>query len=506
MTSRVETLSSVRRLATGSLWNGLSRILSLLIAFVTTPILLQHLGIERWGLFALMLAVCGSFGILDLGVSAALTRALAERIGTSRERDAAPLMLVAFVVLATSGIAGAVVAYSLVPMGVDHVLNVPPYLHGEAITAFHVLAAAGPLIVLNGGLWGVLAAYQRFGLANLINLPFSLLYYVGPLFAVWVRADLVSVTLALVAVRGAQTLVYLAAIWRVVPDLHSRTRLDFSLLRGLLVSGAWMTISNTLVSVIMQADRMIVAMMLSLTATSYYSAPLDLALRFIVIPISIATAFFPAVATSYSTMPARSGALLRVGSLTTILAIWPLCMLMVSFPRELLTLWLGPDFATASYTVLLTLGLGTFVACVSVLPSSFTDAIGRPDVGAKILLAQAFLFPPVIIVLVNLFGIEGAAIAWTSRCIISLVARLWVCVSLCPQLKSVIRSLAYTATIGTAVLIMYSLIGPLGIRLIAIAITAPAVLLLAAASLLESSEIAMLYQTTQRLFVRTAAE
>src|SRR5580692_5907084 len=155
MTSRVESLSSVRRLARGSLWNVLGRVFSLVIAFVATPILLHHLGIERWGLFTLSLAVCGTFGILDLGVSAALTRALAERIGTSQERDAASLVLIAFIVLSISGFVGAAVGYSLVPLAVDHMLNVPPYLRDETILAFHVLAAAGPLIVLNAGMWGV---------------------------------------------------------------------------------------------------------------------------------------------------------------------------------------------------------------------------------------------------------------------------------------------------------------------------------------------------------------
>jgi O-antigen/teichoic acid export membrane protein len=506
MTSRVESLSSVRRLARGSLWNVLGRVFSLVIAFVATPILLHHLGIERWGLFTLSLAVCGTFGILDLGVSAALTRALAERIGTSQERDAASLVLIAFIVLSISGFVGAAVAYSLVPLAVDHMLNVPPYLRDETILAFHVLAAAGPLIVLNAGMWGVLAAYQRFGLANIVNLPISLLYYIGPMLALALRADLVSVTIALVAVRGAQTLIYLLLLWRAVPDLLCRPRLKFSLLRGLVAISLWMTISNTLSSLIMQVDRLIVAGMLTLAATSYYSAPLDLVLRFIVIPIAISTAFFPAVATSYRTMPARSGALLRIGSLTTILAVWPPCLLVVSFPQELLTLWLGPEVAAASHTVLLILGIGTFVACASVLPGTFTDAIGRPDIGAKILLVQAVLFPPIIIVLVRQFGIEGAALAWTARCVISIAVRLWVCIRLCPQLDRVIRPLAWTLALGTAALAIYPLISPASLRLTAIILTAPVILIISVASLMEIPEMLRVYQYTQGWFGRVAPE
>ena len=147
--------------------------------------------------------------------------------------------------------------------------------------------------------------------------------------------------------------------------------------------------------------------------TSHYSAPLDLVLRLIVVPIAISTAFFPAVATGYRTMPLRSAALLRIGSLTIMLAVWPVCVLIVAFPHQLLTLWLGADFASASRVVLLTLGLGAYLACVSVLPATFTDAIGRPDVGAKILLVQSVLYPSAIIFMIGWYGIEGAAVAWT---------------------------------------------------------------------------------------------
>jgi O-antigen/teichoic acid export membrane protein len=505
MNSRTERFSSIRMLANGSAWNGFGRVFSLLIALIATPLLLHQLGIERWGLFALILAICSTFGILDLGISAALTRALAERIGTPDERKAGRLVVMAFVLLTISGVLGGAAAYSLTPLGVDHMLNVPAYLRGETIAAFHVLAAGIPLIVLNAGMWGVLAAYQRFGLANVINLPISILYYVGPLIALEFHADLVGVTISLVAVRGAQCLVYLALICRTLPELDWSFEFDASLLRGLLSISAWMTLSNTLASLIMQVDRLIVAARLTLTETSYYSAPLDLVLRLIVVPIAIATAFFPAVATSYRTMPARSGALLRIGSLAVTAIVWPVCVLLVAFPHELLALWLGREIAGASQYVLLILGLGTYVACMSVLPSTFTDAIGRPDIGAKIMLVQALIFPGAIIVMIGWLGIEGAAVAWTVRCIISLAVRLWVCRKLCPQLAPVIRSLGWVSLIGTIALAGYPFIGSIPLRVMAIAATAPAVMLLSVIALTTTAEVQQVTMLVQRWFVRSAS-
>ena len=48
-----------RRLVSGIIWNGLGRGLPLLLALVITPFLVGALGVERWGLFTLALALIG---------------------------------------------------------------------------------------------------------------------------------------------------------------------------------------------------------------------------------------------------------------------------------------------------------------------------------------------------------------------------------------------------------------------------------------------------------------
>ena len=162
MTISINSLSSVRSLLSGILWNGFGRVLPIAVAMVATPFLLHRLGVDRWALFTLALSIAGSFGILDLGVSAALTRALAERIGTPAEDDAAPLVVAALVMLTLIGCTGATVGFIYAPRVVDHLLTVPPELRAEATGAFRLLAVSAPIIVINSAFWGVLAAYQKW--------------------------------------------------------------------------------------------------------------------------------------------------------------------------------------------------------------------------------------------------------------------------------------------------------------------------------------------------------
>jgi len=198
---RLARLSSVGGFARGAVWNALGRGLPILVAIAVTPVLIGQLGVDRWGLFSLALGVLGTFGILDLGVSAALTRALAERIGTPEEAKAPTLAATAFaLVLALSG-AGAVGGFLGAPWCVDRLLHVPADLRPDTVMAFRLLALSAPLVVLGAALWGVLAAYQRFRAANLTGIPLAAMYYLGPMLVLALHVSLTAAVLAIVVVR-----------------------------------------------------------------------------------------------------------------------------------------------------------------------------------------------------------------------------------------------------------------------------------------------------------------
>ena len=208
MADSAEQRASGGRLLSGTLWNAAGRGLPLLLALALTPVLVHQMGIERWGLFTLALALVGVFGVFDLGLGAALTRALAARLGAGEGLSSTELASAALTALALVGAGIAAVAFLFVPFLVQRLLNTPPELQAEATTAFRLLCLATPMVVLNGALWGTLAAYQRFRAANLVTIPVSTFYYLGPVLVLFVWHSLVGVILVLLAARLANTLCY----------------------------------------------------------------------------------------------------------------------------------------------------------------------------------------------------------------------------------------------------------------------------------------------------------
>ena len=453
MADPAESRTRGRTMVAGVVWNGLGRGIPLLLALVLTPILIHQLGLDRWGLFTLALAMVGVFGVFDFGVGQALTRAISERIGTGRGEEAASLVEAALGTLIGISMVVALGLWLFVPVLVERMLQVPPGLREQAIGAMRVLAAAAPLVVLNAALWGVLAAYQRFRAANLVTIPVNLFYYLGPVLVLLVWDSLVGVMLTLVACRLASTLSYLWLIRPLVPGLGLRWP-RFRLVLPLLKLGGWMTFSGLMTQALLYADRFLIGSLLGLSAVAFYATPLDLVLRAWILPVAVAQTLLPAFASSFAAAPGPTAALLRRGALLVMLMVFPACLVLVGGAREILWLWLGQGFAEGSARVLQWLGCGIFFSCVAFAPASLLDAIGRPDATAKFAAVQAVIFIPLAALLIHLIGIEGAAMAWTARAATDCAGKFALAARLYPPAADSARRLALPLATGGAGLLL----------------------------------------------------
>jgi O-antigen/teichoic acid export membrane protein len=430
-----------RSMVAGVAWNAAGRGLPLLLALALTPVLIGQLGTERWGLFTLALAMVGVFGVFDLGVGQALTRALAERIGAGRASEGAELAGAALALLLGVSFAAAAALWWFVPALVERVLLVPPALRDQAIGGLRVLTAAAPLVVVNAALWGVLAAHRRFREANLVTIPVSIFYYLGPVLVLLVWDSLTAVMLALVACRLANTLSYLWLASPLLPGLFRRPP-RFAAALPLVRMGGWMTVSGVVTQALVYADRFLIGALLSLAAVAYYATPLDLVLRAWVLPVAVAQTMLPAIAASFAAEPRKAAAMLRRGALLIAALVLPACLLLVGGAREILWLWLGCEFAENGAGVLRILGVGIFFSCMAFAPTSLLDAVGRPDAVALLSLAEAAVFLPLCAALLLLAGIEGAAVAWALRAAVDCGAKLALAARLFPPAAGAARRLA----------------------------------------------------------------
>ena len=444
-------VADTRTVAISTLWNLLGRAGPIVVAVLATPALVHALGDSRWGVFTIALSLIGIFGIFDFGLGRALTRTIAERLAAGETARAASTVITGAIVLTGLGVAGAAIAAGLARYWVLNVLQTEPGLQTEVLDALYILCASAPLVLLNAAMWGVIAAYQQFRVANLINIPIMIMYYVGPLGLLYVWNSLTGVMLVLLACRLAMTVGYGAVCLRQMPGLL-RARPDLGDLPLLLRVGGWMTISNLAFPVLMYGDRFVIASVLSVADAGYYATSFDLVARLSIISIAVMGSAFPAFAGSFRSNPANTVAVFRRSIVAIALLLFPGCLLLSAFSAPLLGLWLGAQFAQHGAIVLVWLSFGILLTCLDGVVSGLIDGIGRPDVNAKFSMAEIVLYCPVLVFLLGRFGIEGAAIAYALRCAADLAVRLWLIGRLYPPAVRAVRTLSPVIASGCVLL------------------------------------------------------
>ena len=401
---------SGRQLARNTALNAAGQLLPLVLAVAVLPYVLHGLGTDRFAVLTLAWTIIGYFGFLDLGLGRATTRFVAALLGADRHAGINRVVWSSLAIQCALGVAGAAVIAGLAPIIARDVLRIAdPVILAETETTLRVVALGLPLVLLSGTFSGVVEAYQRFDLVNLVRVPSSLATLAVPAAGVLLSASLPSIVIGILVARACALLCFAALATRLADGLrpvrpHRRT------LRRLLGFGGWLTVSLIAVPILTYAERLLIGGLRSLTDLAYYAVPFEIVARTAVIPSAVALTLFPAF--SYAQ---RSGArideLFRRPLKLLFLLQWPLLLILWLFPAEILDAWMGAEVAAAGAAVLRLLALAFFLNAFSQVALAGIQGLGRPDLKAKLDMFEVPFFVLLAALLIPRFGITGAAAA-----------------------------------------------------------------------------------------------
>jgi len=451
------TLLSGRLLARNTLWNLVGNGAPVIVAVFSMPILIRGLGKDRFGVLALAWALIGYAGLFDLGVGRALTQLVAKKLGCGEEREVPSLAWTSLLLMLLLGVLGAVVVMVISPWLVQHALKVPGALQVETLRSFNLLALSLPVVITTTGLRGLLEAHQRFALANALRIPMGVFTFVGPLLVLPFSRTLVPVIAVLVLGRVLGCAGHLWACFRVMPALRREASFDWSSIPPLLSFGGWMTVNNVVGPLMLYVDRFVIGSILSIAAVAYYTAPVDIVLRLVIIPSAVVGVLFPAFATSLHREPDRSALLLARGLKYVFLAMFPVVLFLVSFAHETLRLWLGPAFEHEGAVVLSLAAAGIFVNSLSTVPFVLIQSAGRPDLTAWLLVAELPVYSVLLWSMTRWKGIDGTAMAWAIRLLGEAACVFFLSYRLLPHKPKLLLGLCTALTAGLGILYLATL-------------------------------------------------
>lgn len=368
-----------------ALWLFGTQLVALLVTFVATPIQLDSMGPERYGVVVVLSVGAGYAGLLDLGVAWAVMRYVPWYRERGDDRSAQRIVGGAVVVAAAIGVLGGALVFALAaPLA--GLLDVSSGTADETTRAVRIAALLVPIVLLMSVCSGLGRAVGMFPLVGLVSAG-----QVAALNVVWAvvggsHEDVLKILLAQVVI-GSVAIAGSAAVIAARRSWVRRIRLPRrSNLRELLTFGWKTSAGQAGIGLVTAADKPVLGSLMPVAALTAYAIPFSLASRIGLISSSVSSAVFPPLVAALARDDAAEFARLRqrafavVGTISGVLA-----LNCVFAGRPLLEWWLGAEAAADSWVPLAVLGVGFGAMACGSIGNILLDASGRPGLGALIM-------------------------------------------------------------------------------------------------------------------------
>lgn len=284
-------LTSVRR---NAIANIIGRAVTAVLWVAITPFVLNRLGAERFGIWALFFAFGGYLMTFNLGIGNAMIRFIAiER--ASGDRHAIVKTLVRGMQLSIAlGLLWALVVV-VVREGITQAFRVPTELVPETLTSLMIFAVGVFFTFPVQTLTGALQGFERLDSSNLATVVGVVAHVVALYLGLSAGGGLLAVAAAGVIGQAVTTFLGAALLWRPVRETPSETRGPGPRWRDLLHFGAAMQMINGLSILQYQIGKIMLGLLGSLAMVSDYEVASRVASGVAAIPFLVIAALVPAV-------------------------------------------------------------------------------------------------------------------------------------------------------------------------------------------------------------------
>lgn len=361
-------------------WSSLAQVLPLVTLLVLTPFLLRELGVDRYGLWALVSVVVAAGTSLDGGVGAALQRWFGLARAEGDVRAATRLTTtVLLLLLAATGLLG--LAVHLAAPALATLPNAGQDLRPDVEM---LLRGAVGLIALQLGANVFSAQLEAHGRFRALAARAAVVQ-VAHVVAVLVLAPEHGLAGVLAATLGRNALNLLFAAVAARPHLSLR-HVGLSSRQDLRPFGAFaarMQVTSLAGIVMLQADALVVAALLPVRYVGYYGVAAQLAAVVRSIPLFAMTPIFSHLVAAYG-RAGRDGAVEEAAQIQRIFARMVTGYLLVATAcaAPLALAWLGPEFGVTA-AVAAVLSLSNAVGTGTAVTSTLVRVLGRPGMETR---------------------------------------------------------------------------------------------------------------------------
>lgn len=399
-----------RLMITNASANALGFLAQIAVSFVMAPITLRALGDERNGIWSVIESFLAYMLLFDLGVAASLVRFVPRFVATGDEAALNRVYSACLAFFCGIAIVAVLLGWTVLAVVLGSIA-IPPAISGEvhlvAIVAIVQFAATLPLSIFPAMLDGL----HAFVAKSLVRTAFLILRVPALLLALSTERALLNLVLVLAGINQVESLTMAWLVRQRLPRLRFVPgQVDRATIRS--VSGYSLDAFLAMIAgrLAFQTDAFVIGRCVSLAAITHFANASRLielaksALR------SATTTLTPAVSASeaHGDLIAVRAIVLH-GTRLSLYLVLPIQIGLFMFGSPFLSLWLGPEYAAASFATLSILNLTLPLTIAQSVASRVLYGMGRIRLFARVALLEGAANLALSIALVGPYGIEGVA-------------------------------------------------------------------------------------------------
>lgn len=400
------------RITKNVIYNFLGQFVLLALGLITTPIIISSLGNTVYGIFAVTVALLGYFSILDLGLGVSVVKYISEYSAKNDRDNLKKVLGTALSTFIILGLFGMLVIFATTGVLVGSLLKIPSEFVPLAISVFYISAVSFLINMILTVFNAVPIALQRMDITNSRNILFGILNSVGIITILYFGGGLFEIVLWSSAVSILASLVFLFIIKRLIKPVTISLNFDSVIFKQLIKFGGYKFLSNIGGQVVFQLDKIIIGFFHPIALVTFYATPVLLTQKGFTLILNITSAVFPAMSESLAqnNLDRTRHLYFKMAKFITLITL-PVMAIFFIFAPQILSLWLGPEFAEKSSLSLRILSLAYFIAALSAPGVVAADAFGKPQISALFAVISATINLVAAFILIPKMGIEGAAYA-----------------------------------------------------------------------------------------------
>lgn len=406
--NNIEDLVS-QKFIKNSIYKTVAYIWPIIVAFITIPIIVNNLGTIEYGLYIFVGTTLSLFGLVDLGVSTAITKFIAEKVGQKDIQETKKYIGVAKAIFTSMAVSG-----SLLLLCVSAILLV--LFEGKysfMSFSFVVVSITFFISTVQSTMDILLQANQRFDILSKFGIIFmTLQQFLLVLVAIYFKnIELMFVVQLFIAIFTY--FIVMRITNSIFPEIKTRMIFDWLLIKKFYKFGLSTFFVSFTNSLLTYFDRFLIPILLGPQSLTYYSVPGTISSKIPGFSSNIGSVIFSMSSSFSGANDHRRQEILYTKSIRIILIVSLSLALSVSvYSKEILGYWISFDIANKSHLILILLSITSVFLSLYIVINNILIGMGKlrelaitTAIMLVINLISLFIFLPMI-------GVVGAALSY----------------------------------------------------------------------------------------------